>query len=65
MPLLTEQMSASYKDWSRSHNERRRRQVSWLSGQHLSPPSRAETQWHEGERLTDDSCGHSPGLDQE
>lgn len=40
-----------------------RRQVSWLAGRRLDPPSRTlRGQWHVGSRLTAYSCGGSSGL---
>jgi len=41
------------------------RQVSWLAGRRLSPPSQAllrKAQWRPGEGLAADSCGSSSGL---
>lgn len=40
----------------------RYRQVSWLADRRRCPPSRADAQWHCGQRLTADSCGGSFGF---
>ena len=37
-------------------------QVSWLTDQHLRPPSRSKLQWHSGRKFPVHSCGHSHGF---
>ena len=46
----------------RAHEKQSRRQVSWLAGPGLSPPSRRAAPVADGEKLTAYSCGGSRGV---